>query len=128
MNQQKMIEHIATEVMGWERTPDTNVRHAAYYDPAKYEPELASDEQGYEVLVKNYNPLENHRQAFDALDKLASKGLVSDLCIGEVGGNLCEITALSDADFPHCVAERNENLLHAICIAICHATGYEAEE
>ena len=113
MNQQKMIEHIATEVMGWRFEPNHH----------PFEPFYVVDESSPDVLWQHeYNPFENHRQAFEALDKLDWYALDKNT---DISGYV-EYTCVVGDPFEN--GATSPDLLHAICIAICRATGYVAEE
>ena len=118
---QAMRDHCATVVMGWVLSPETGSEHASYRNQKNYDPNYASDEQDYEYLVMHYDPFTNLQQAFDLLDKFTHWG------IGRVkDGYNCLICtdpkAFGDADAEH------GNLLYAICLAVCRATGFEVND
>ncbi len=59
----KLNKHLATSVMKWRENHETNLCHASYYDPLKYDNNYASDEQSYEILVQDWNPKRDIKQA-----------------------------------------------------------------
>ena len=70
---ESLNHHLATVVMGWSIQPESHAEYASYYDPKKHDQSLASDEQDYEVLVKNWNPPNNIKQAMGCYKALGNE-------------------------------------------------------
>jgi hypothetical protein len=122
-NNQAMIDHIATEVMGWHEG------RAPYFDWC--------DDTRMTCKREMYNPFENHQQAFDALEKIdghiviarnnsafaAKKYPIPGI---EEKSNIWFVRITLDLVTSEEIEEwYSEDLLTAICHAVCEASGYE---
>jgi len=109
-NKRAIIAHIATEVMGW------SIELAKTDKPCKVQIYITGPDRQIDwIECANYDPFENHSQAFDALDKFP----------------ICQFLRLNGNWFLEIkhngvwYREENTDLLAAICHAICRATGFE---
>lgn len=116
--EQSMAQHIATVVMGWAgpiQSPTATGIYDYYFSdtPAPYPITRVSD----------WDPLTNAEQAFEALDNLKLKFPEARVNIRVWSKTKCGVQTEYGGMWHSSGWE--DNLLHAICIAICRATGYQ---
>jgi hypothetical protein len=113
----ELNEFLAVEVMGWLPSRESTIIHAAYFDPKKYDEKFASDEQGYEFLIKDWNPSENIEQAMMCLDQYQIWRI-------DKGWNNYYLSIYRGSDH---IFAKNENRTLAISLACARAKGWKDE-
>ncbi len=110
---QAMREHLATVVMGWviyDRDP--------FWYRHKSTGEIAEQ-------TSNWEPFTNHEQAFKCLDKFEQWGISRNMVDD---GYFVSIVDWSESEPNKEWEAEHEDKLHAICIAMCKATGFEEQQ
>lgn len=124
MTPEELNEWLALHVMGWQLLPESILSHAQYFDPKKYDSELASDEQGYEVLVKDWSPTTNISQSMECLDRFHGDYRINifDFKVTETGQIKWRVEIDPEESMKY---SAHESLPMAISLAVARVAGAE---
>jgi len=114
-------EHLALNVMGWVVEEGNSLLRSRYYDPKKYNHNLASDEQSCEMAVSDWQPSFKVEHTFLLVPKMQMVGFQ----YSTDNYPLCRATARSLNQLIGRSNAEGETAAEAISRAIAYATGWK---
>lgn len=107
MNEQQIIETLATKVMGWHKIPSPRVGAYAFRCPHPHDRHLFRDTL--------WNPLQNIADAWQVVEKIINNGFDVEVYSGK-DFSVCNVYESSQGiEMAECEEE-------TVCLAICNAT------